>query len=158
MPTHFFRSATSVESLAIPKRGRGGSDTFFFFLFFLGFKRGGKCRKKFQKGGTGRVFIFFGAPPASRVSQFPNFFFLFFLGFKRGGKCRKKFQKGGTGRVFIFFGAPPASRVSQFPNGGGGDPTHSFFFFFFLGFKRNVEKSFKRGARAGCSPLNPPLR
>ena len=58
----FFRSATSVESRASPKRGPGESDTFYvFFLFvFLGFKRGGggKCRKRFEKGGHGP-----GVPP-----------------------------------------------------------------------------------------------
>ena len=62
----FFRSATSVESRASPKRGGGGgaecrSDTFLCSeTFFLRFKRGGggNCTKQFQRGGgggTGRV-------------------------------------------------------------------------------------------------------
>ena len=48
----FFRSATSVESRASPKRGGGGDPTHFcvpthfFFFFFFSFKRGGTCTKR----------------------------------------------------------------------------------------------------------------
>ena len=54
----FFRSATSVESRASPKRGGGGrSDTFlcsetFFFTFQKG---GGQLYKTISKGGGARA-------------------------------------------------------------------------------------------------------